>query len=508
MVSSLNTIPPRRVSTTRSWTELVAISRPKIEKIQRRIYRESRNGNLRSVHSLQRLLSTSFSAKIVAVNKATTSSGSHTPGIDGKLYISTQSKKALAIDMNLKKYHPLPTRRVKIPKPDGSKRILGIPTIKDRAYQSLVLLAMEPQWEARFEPNSYGFRPGRNAHQAIKSISKILHTNVKQYGTSGPIPIEKADHVWILDADISKCFDNINHNTLLQKIHPSPFYSTIQKWLQMGTITEIGFRRTTKGTPQGGIISPLLANIALHGLEELFGIYTEETKEYPPKRKRYLPPSARGGQNKHISVIRYADDFIVITRASSNYRIREFILPRIKEFLRTVGLTINQVKTKVVNIKEGFNFLGFKFRFRKDLNDTTYWPEKSRIDRALCKLNKYILSRTTISNNLIPNLIAGINRRVQGIIRYYGWSRAWGSISYLGHRLWWLMFKWGLRRHRKRGKKWVRAHYFTRKPWETFAFNNIKVTVPYLYWRSMTKVNGWWDIKQIKINLSPFDEEW
>ena len=460
------------------------------------------------MHHLQSLLTTSFSAKVVAVDNVTQTQGSNTTGVDGKLYKSHQDKYALATKLNCKNYKPYPTRSVDIPKPHGGTRTLGIPTIRDRAHQALVLLAMNPEWEARFEPNSYGFRPGRNAHHAVKAISDILHKNIKQYG-NGETPLEKADQIWILDADISKCFDNISHDALLQKLHSSsPFQGIIKKWLQAGTITEIGFQRTEKGTPQGGVISPLLANIALHGMEEQFGIYSETTKDNKPGERKYLPPSMRRGKNKGIAVVRYADDFVVITRATSDYCIKSYVKPKIDEFLRSVGLEIKEAKTRIVNIKQGFSFLGFQFRFRQDLDNTTYWPDQERIIRALEKLNQYVQSRRAVSGKDMANFIRDINQRVQGVIRYYGWSRAWGTIGYIGHRIWEIMHKWALRQHPKRGKKWVRAHCFTRRPWETFAYRGIKLVVPYQFWRQMVKGRNWWGIEQIRINSSPYDSGW
>jgi RNA-directed DNA polymerase len=507
MDRSLKTTLPE-VSTTKQWTELVISSQARVQKIQRRIYRESQANNFRSVHNLQRLLATSFTAKVIAVDTVTRTSGGKTPGVDGKIYKTHWDKRTLVTELNLNRYKPYPTRSVEIPKPDGGIRILGIPTIRDRAHQELVLLAMEPEWEARFEPNSYGFRIGRSAHHAVKAISDILHKNVKEYRNDISSE-EKAKQVWILDADISKCFDNINHEALLQKIHKdSPFYSVIEKWLKAGTITKIGFMKTEKGTPQGGTISPLLANIALHGMEQLFGIYSQNTSSNPPKERKYLSPSMRRGKNKGIALVRYADDFVVIVSASSCNCIETYVKPKIETFLHSIGLEVKESKTKIVNITQGFTFLGFRFRYRKDLRNTTYYPSQERIIQALKKVDQYIQNRRAINGEDMISFIMSINQRIQGIIRYYGWSRAWGSIGYIGHRVWCIMYKWALRQHPKRGKIWVRNHCFTRRPWETFSHNGINVVVPYLYWRQMTKTKGWWGIEQIRINSSPYGMDW
>ncbi len=444
----------------------------------------------------------------MAVDNVAQSPGSNTPGVDGMICKTAQDKYTLATGLDCRHHNPRPTRSVEIPKPSGEIRILGIPTIADRACQALVLLAMEPDWEARFEPNSYGFRPGRNAHHAVKAICNLLHSNVKQYG-NGDLPTIKAGRVWILDADISRCFDNINHDALLQKIHPSsPFHGVIRKWLQAGTVTKVGFQRTEKGTLQGGVISPLLANIALHGMEEQFGIYSEATNAGPPGQRKYLPPSTRRRENKGIAIIRYADDFVVIASASRENRIQTYVKPKIEAFLDSVGLEIKVAKTRIVNAKQGFTFLGFRFRFRVDMNNTTYWPDQERITRALRKLDQHVQHKKAVGGKDMADFILGINLRIQGIVRYYGWSRAWGTMSYIGHRVWEMMYKWAVRQHPKRGKKWVRAHCFTRRPWETFAYRGVKVVVPYLYWRQMTRARGWWGIEPICITSSPHSVCW
>lgn len=222
-------------------------------KLQKRIYRASECGDVKKVRRLQKTLTNSWKAKAIAVRRVTQDNqGKKTAGIDGVKSLTPKQRLALTKTLKIGG-KAKPTRRIFIPKPNGEKRGLGIPTINDRALQALVKLALEPEWEARFEPNSYGFRPARSSHDAITQIFKELYQSSK----------------YILDADIAKCFDKINHETLLQKINTYPtLKKQIKVWLKAGVMNNGTFEETIAGTPQGGVISPLLANIALHGMEQ------------------------------------------------------------------------------------------------------------------------------------------------------------------------------------------------------------------------------------------------
>lgn len=306
----------------------------RVFKLQKRIFRASQRGDVKAVRRLQKTLMRSWSAKCLAIRKVTPDNrGKRTAGVDGLKNLTPKQRMSLVSQLKVTG-KALPARRVWIDKPGrDEKRPLGIPTMQDRAKQAIVKLILEPEWEAKFESNSYGFRPGRSAHDAIEAI--FQHINRKEK--------------YVLDADISQCFDKIDHITLLGKLNTFPVLRRqIKAWLKAGVIEMVTFSKTEKGTPQRGVISPLLANIALHGFEDYISSF-KKAGRYP------------NGQAKKTSatVIRYADDFVILHESKEFV---EYLQQKAEEWLSRMGLELKASKTRVCHTSEGFDFLGFNIR--------------------------------------------------------------------------------------------------------------------------------------------------
>ncbi|MGJ5674724.1 MAG: group II intron reverse transcriptase/maturase [Nostochopsis sp.] len=320
--------------TTAEWNQLDWRKLEKVVfKLQKRIFRASIRGDIASIRQLQKTLIRSWSAKCIAVRKVTQDNvGKKTAGVDGIKSLSPVARLNLVNKLRITGKSK-PTRRVWIPKPgNNEKRPLGIPTMYDRALQALVKLALEPEWEARFEPNSYGFRPGRSAHDAIEAVFNCVSQQSK----------------YILDADISKCFDRINHKALVEKVNTFPtLRHQIKAWLKAGVIDGKSLFPSAEGTPQGGVVSPLLANIALHGMENRI------------KQVAETLPGGKRDNRKSLSLIRYADDFVIMHKDKAVVECCQRI---IADWLTGMGLELNEKKTRIVHSYEGFNFLGFNVR--------------------------------------------------------------------------------------------------------------------------------------------------
>lgn len=330
------------ISNTEGWKTINWRKAEKyIFKLQKRIYAASRCGDVKRLRKLQKTLMRSWSNRILAVRRVTVENqGKKTAGVDGIKSLSPAARLELAGRLKLTGKSE-PTRRIWIPKPGSNeKRPLSIPTIESRALQAVVKTVLEPEWEALFEPGSYGFRPGRSCQDAIKHIKNCIQTKAK----------------YVLDADVAKCFDCINHNELLRKVNTFPsLRRQIKAWLKSGVIDKGVFTATSSGAPQGGVLSPLLANIALHGLETVVKDYVENLA---------FKKLSRMEKRRSIGVIRYADDFVLL---HENKSVISGCMAVISEWLAGIGLQLKSSKTRVAHTLDfnksedgiaGFDFLG------------------------------------------------------------------------------------------------------------------------------------------------------
>lgn len=418
-------------------------------KLQKRIYAAAKSNDASLMRQLQKTLTNSYRGKLWAVRKVSQlNKGRNTAGVDGVKSLTSKQKVDLALRLSLNGK----SKRVYILKKNGKKRPLGIPTMEERAKQTLVKLALEPEWESKFEPNSYGFRPGRRTHDAKQAIVNSMDG----------VEYEK----WVLDADIKGCFDNINHEKLIQKINTKPSYERqIKSWLKSGLIDwslakADRYQQSEMGTPQGGSISPLLANIALHGLEETLKEWIVSSRVYRPqswsKRAGKMDYLGKTHKFKSLSIVRYADDFVVIHKERDVIEKSQEV---IKKFLAEIGLEMSEEKTRIVSNNEGFKFLGFFIKRRQvgnyrsartNLNkDTGYVmtaiPSVENTKAHYKKLAEVITSHWAASND---QLIDKLNPIIRGWTNYFKYGQGWVVFSKLDHLLYKKLFKWVTRKNK------------------------------------------------------------
>lgn len=432
-----------------------------VYKLQTRIYAASRCGDIKQVRKLQRTLMRSWSNKALAVRRVTTENrGKKTAGVDGIKNLSPEARMKLIGQLKLTGKSK-PTRRVWIPKPGkDEKRPLGIPTMYDRALQGVVKAALEPEWEAQFEASSYGFRPGRSCHDAIKHIKDAIQKRAK----------------YVLDADIAKCFDCINHNALLDKLnYVGKVRQQIKAWLKSGVIDKGAFTAVTDGTPQGGVVSPLLANIALHGIHTMLKEYAEtldmRADNYPHRK------ISKARRIQSLAFVRYADDFVVIHKS---LKVIQKCRELISHWLGDIGLELKPSKTRIAHTlipeqsedgKVGFDFLGYYIRqypaskHKSAKNgtgqilgfNTLITPSKQSCIKHQESIKKIIKKHKYASQ---VDLINDLNPIIRGWCNYYSFSDAntTGEFSRQDNLVYQKLRAWG--KHRCKGLKTAQEKYF------------------------------------------------
>ncbi len=414
-----------------------------VNHLQKRIFRASSEKRWKKVRSLQHLLVRSHCAKLLASReffsafRFSYSYKRKKPAvIDGKLYNTPEKIEQLLYELNFTNFQPQSVRRIYIQRPDGGKRPIVIFTVKDRIMQKIVKMALEPEWEAKFEPNVFGYRKNRRAHDAIQRIQDSIQEIQEKIQTNGKSSSKSENFCWILKADITKCFEKTNHAFVLNKI--SVFKPLIEKWLKSGIFSRGRNSKTNVGLPQGAVISPLLLNIALDGLERLF--QKEESKGI------FVSSSQQTENKKGYRIIRYADDFIVI--APSREILESYVLPKIKNFLKSRGLNLHGGKTKIVRSDKGFDFLGFNIRQIRYKNHCVVncTPSKNSIKNFLDRIKIFLYFNKHAKTSEISKRLNAI---IRGWWNYFQFCQGKKIFRNIDRQLRQLLWQWCSQRHLK-----------------------------------------------------------
>ena len=451
---------------TIKWVKL----RRQVRKLQARIVKATQDGKYGKVKALQWLLTHSFSGKALAVKRVTENDGKKTPGVDRIIWNTSTAKTKAIVSLQKRGYKPLPLLRVLIPKKKDKTRPIGILAMKDRGMQALYLLALEPVAETTADRNSYGFRPERSTADAGAKCFMCL---------AGKNRAE-----WVLEADITGCFDNISHDWMTANIPTDK--TVLQKWLKAGFVYQHKLFPTEAGTPQGGVISPALANMTLDGLEKALA--------------EAFPRAAQQGLK--MNMVRYADDFIIT--GNSKEWLQDEVMPVLVNFLAVRGLTLSPEKTKITHITEGFDFLGWNMR--KYNGKLLIKPSKANIKAHLKKMREIIKGNKAMKQE---SLIRLLNPVLRGWANYHCHIVAKKTFGYVDAQVWSMLWRWATRRHPNKGARWVKAKYFKTRGSRNWVFaaedekqgrKEIRLLL-----ESDTPLRR--HIK-IKADANPFDQKW
>lgn len=446
-------------------------ARAYVKKLQMRIVKAQKEGHYSKVKSLQWLLTHSFYAKALAVKRVTSNSGKKTAGVDHELWLTPEAKFKAISRLHRRGYRPRPLRRQYIPKKNGKMRPLGIPTMTDRAMQTLYKFALEPISEICADPNSYGFRVGRSTHDAIEQCFTIL--------------AKKKSPVWILEGDIKGCFDHISHEWLTENIPTDT--AILEKWLKCGFIETKKLFPTEEGAPQGGSISPVLMNMTLDGLERIL------KERFPTSKRKYM-----------MNFVRYADDFI-ITGVSPDF-LRNEVMPVVKAFLAERGLQLSEEKTVITHINDGFDFLGKNIR--KYRGKLLIKPAKSSVKSILSKVRDIVKNNKSVRQEILIHKLNPVIRGWVNSQRFVVSSEVFSRVDFEIYKCLW---QWAKRRHKKKSRKWIAGKYWHHVGNRCWTFSTSvkradgKDTCATLEYATDTKIIRF---KKIVAESNPFDAKW
>ena len=446
-----------------------------VRRLQARIVKAVTEGRWNKVKALVYLLTHSFSGRALAILRVVSNSGAKTPGVDGVLWNTPEAKSAAFGTLRRHGYQPQPLRRVYIPKSNGKRRGLGIPTMADRAMQALYLLGLDPIAESQADGHSYGFRRERRCADALGKTHLLLsHRHGPQ---------------WILEGDIKACFDRISHEWLLT--HVPMDRQMLRQWLKAGFLEKQAWFATTEGTPQGGTISPVLANWTLDGLQRLLAEQFANT------------PKGQGKSKVHL--VRYADDFVIT--GTSRELLCDQVQPLVAHFLQERGLELSHEKTQITHVEAGFDFLGQNVR-RYRCGKVLTKPSSQNVKTFLSKIQETI---DRSGSQTAGEMIQRLNQQIKGWTMYHRYAASKRTFTYVAHRIFQMLWRWCRRRHPNKNRKWIKKKYFRREGHRHWVFTGLLRDHKGKEWpiqlMAATSVKI---LRYVKIRsaVNPYDPEW